>query len=49
MVDRIQAELSRLLPQNTAAQNTAGQLVSTDERNIVEFPNSYPALATRRT
>ena len=46
MADRIQAELSRLLSQRIG--NTAGWVASTDERNIVEFPNGHPALVTRR-
>jgi ParB-like nuclease domain len=43
MADRIQAELSRLLPQKTGAQRTAGSMACPDKRNIVEFPNGHPA------
>jgi hypothetical protein len=46
MTDRIRKELDRALPQKTVAKKAAGQGISGDERNIVEFPIGHSAPAT---
>jgi hypothetical protein len=45
MADRIYAELSRLLPETTGAQETADREASGDDRNVFEFPIGHPAPA----
>jgi hypothetical protein len=45
MTDRIRKELDRALPQKTVAKKAAGQGISGDERNIVEFPVGHSASA----
>jgi hypothetical protein len=43
MADRIREELGRTLPQKTVTIKAAGQGISGDDRNIVEFPTGHSA------
>jgi hypothetical protein len=46
MADRIREELGRLFPQKTVAKKTAGQGISGDDPNVLEFPIGYSAPTT---
>jgi hypothetical protein len=45
MADRIREELGRILPRKTVTKKAAGQGISGDDRNVVEFPIGHSALA----
>jgi hypothetical protein len=45
MADRIREELGRILPRKTVTKKAAGQGISGDDRNVVEFPIGHSAPA----